>query len=130
MTLPERTLKAPIAADWIRACLGVAAGQAQLTVSGTCMDPVMTAGEQISLRSPAPPPLVGDVVLVRTAAGLRLHRVVLRFGEWIRTKGDRGTYLDPAARTTDVVAIADSGETLLRKRWQAGRSLIRMWRRF
>jgi signal peptidase I len=82
-----------------------------VTVSGACMEPSLRPGERITLRKSTGPPRVGDVALVRTPRGLRLHRVVFRFRRMIRTKGDQGVFLDPQVSEADVLAVWESDES-------------------
>jgi hypothetical protein len=69
---------------------------ARMRVTGECMRPTLLPGDvAIVASAERRPPRIGDVVLVRHAEGLRLHRLVLRWrGSW-RTMGDRTTRLDP-----------------------------------
>jgi hypothetical protein len=67
-----------------------------LTVTGRCMMPALRDGERIGLD--ARRPWIGDVVLVRQAGGLVLHRLIwgppFDFrGAW-RTKADRSPRWD------------------------------------
>lgn len=128
--LQERTLPPEITEAWIRECLKAGAGTASLTVSGTCMAPSLPEGTKVTLRSPSGPVRVGDVVLLRTPAGLRLHRVLFRFRDTIRTKGDHGIYLDPAGSLAAVIAVCDTGESQGGRWLQAGRSLARLLTRW
>ena len=129
MTLAERTPPPEIAEDWIRECLRLDPWGALLTVSGTCMEPALMEGSKIKLRAPTRPLRVGDVVLLRMAEGLRLHRVLLRFGDRIRTKGDRGTYLDPSASSSAVIAVWETSESHPTRFFKAGLSLARLFAR-
>lgn len=129
MTLPERNPSPEQAESWIRECLDLHPEGATLTVSGTCMEPALGEGLQISLRRLRGVPRLGDVVLVRTPAGLRLHRVLMRFGERIRTKGDRGVYLDPEGSVRDVIAVWNSTESKSRRLLRTGGSLARVFTR-
>jgi hypothetical protein len=101
-TAPEETVD-----RWLCDC--IAGGGAELTVRGSCMEPALRDGQRVRLcrRDRL---RVGDVVLVRTPAGLRLHRIVLRYGEVLRTKGDHGPYLDPPAQPPNVLATCDTDE--------------------
>jgi hypothetical protein len=81
----------------------------RLTVTGDCMCPGLASGETVLLTAAAQRrPWLGDVVLVRQAEGLRLHRLVwgpplTRGGAW-RTQADRGPIWDPRVRAEDVLA--------------------------
>jgi len=129
--LPERTPAPEIAEGWIREALREDPAGARLTVSGTCMEPFLKEGSIVTLRSFGGSVRVGDVVLLRTAAGLRLHRVLLRFGERIRTKGDQGAYLDPASTSSAILGVCEvSDRRLTRLAWvvrSLGRLLARPW---
>lgn len=67
-------------------------------VTGDCMRPALAAGDLVRI-APARVrrPRFGDVVLVATTGGLRLHRLVwgppLTFARW-RTKGDNAPGFD------------------------------------
>lgn len=53
-------------------------GEAELTVSGRCMEPRLREGQRVRVVAASRARCrVGDVVLVETAAGPRLHRLVL-----------------------------------------------------
>jgi len=131
VSLPERSLAPEVAEDWIRDILRQESKGARLTVSGACMEPSLKEGSRITLRRFDGVVRVGDVVLLRTAAGLRLHRVLLRFGDRIRTKGDRGTYLDPASPLSAVIGVCETNETrltrLVRAAGNLGRAFARSW---
>jgi hypothetical protein len=133
VTLAERTIDPGLAEDWIRETLELHPEGARLTVSGTCMEPFLAAGTKVTLIPAIRPARVGEVVLLRTDAGLRLHRVVLASAGRIRTKGDRGIYLDPPAPRSAVIAVCATGENRFAMRARAIRSLVRLcsrpWRR-
>lgn len=130
-SLPERTPAPEIAEGWIREALRLDPAGAQLTVSGTCMEPSLREGSRITLKSFGGSVRVGDVVLLRTAAGLRLHRVLLRFGDRIRTKGDQGAYLDPASTSSAILGVCEVSDhrwtRLARVVRSLGRLLARPW---
>jgi hypothetical protein len=112
--------------------------QVRLRVSGRCMEPVLPEGAAVILESAARRrPRWGDVVLVRHAVGLRLHRLVWcpSFGQawralghgW-RTQADRACSCDPRATPADILATAlaiDGSPHTLRSRTAALRSLAR-----
>ena len=131
MSIPERSLVSEVAEDWIREILRQESQGARLTVSGTCMEPSLKEGSKITLRRFDGVVRVGDVVLLSTAAGLRLHRVLLRFGDRIRTKGDRGTYLDPSSPLSAVIGVCETNENrftrLVRAAGNLGRVFARSW---
>lgn len=128
-SLPVRTPSPEIAEQWIRECLSLDPRGAELTVTGTCMEPAIREGARIRLRVPDRPARVGDVALLRTAKGLRLHRVVFRIGSTLRTKGDTGIYLDPAASSGDVIAILAGAEPRGKGLLLTALSLLRLLRR-
>jgi hypothetical protein len=130
VSIPERTPTPEVAEGWIRDALRQAAAGALLTVSGSCMEPSLKEGSRITLKAFDGTVRVGDVVLLRTAAGLRLHRVLARVGNRIRTKGDRGTYLDPTASLSAIVGVCETGETRVARLVRAARSLARLFTRF
>jgi hypothetical protein len=126
MSLAERAIDPGLAEDWIREALRLHPQGVRLTVSGTCMEPALAEGSKVTLATVTRAVRAGEVVLVRTVAGLRLHRVLLAFADRIRTKGDRGTYLDPAAPRSAVIAICDTGEGPLVMKTRAFLSLARL----
>lgn len=128
-SIPERTVSPDLAEPWIRECLSLDRRGAELTVTGTCMEPAIRDGARVRLRPPDPPARVGDVALLRTAKGLRLHRVVLRIGSVLRTKGDAGIYLDPPSSRGDVIAILAGAEPRWRGLLFALSSLLRLFTR-
>src|SRR5262245_31363832 len=80
----------------------------RLRVVGGCMRPEIADGETVVLRRvESAPPRVGDVVLARHAAGLRLHRLVwapARAGQAWRTQADRAPFFDPGLAREAVLA--------------------------
>ena len=126
MTLPERCLPAEVADAWLRACMEMDHRGGEIRVSGSCMEPSLPEGSRVRLRWPDPPPRVGDIVLLKTPSGLRLHRVLIRLGSRIRTKGDRGVYLDPAGSARDVIAVCDAAESRGRRLLRTLHSLARL----
>jgi hypothetical protein len=84
-------------------CL-VAFPDVRFTVTGCCMEPALTEGERVVVEGVSRrTPRLGDVVLLRHPAGLRLHRLVYALGRSWRTKADRGLGLDPALAPRDVL---------------------------
>lgn len=84
---------------------------ARLTVTGRCMEPALLAGEQVVVAGASHRvPRLGDVVLFRHPAGLRLHRLVLSRGRAWRTKADRAAALDPAISPRHVLGTVVSVE--------------------
>jgi Uncharacterised nucleotidyltransferase len=71
--------------------------EVRFTVTGRCMEPALAPGERVLLAGRGErTPRLGDVVLFRHPAGLRLHRLVLSRGRLWRTKADRAAALDSA----------------------------------
>ncbi len=84
----------------IRHCLQ-AFSHVRLRVTGLCMLPALVPGMTVLVgRTESHPPRLGDVVLVRHPAGLRLHRLIWgpplasNRSMW-RTKPDRAVAPDP-----------------------------------
>jgi hypothetical protein len=82
----------------------------ELTATGTCMAPDVREGNRLRLVAAARRrPRIGQIVLVKQAAGLRLHRLVWgpplapSRGPW-RTRADRAGGLDTAVQPSDVLA--------------------------
>ena len=120
----------------LRACLAEAAFEhVRLTVRGACMAPHAVDGARVRLVAAGRrAPRFGDVVLARTPAGLRLHRLV--WPPWpararrLRTMADRAICLDPGLPAGDVLAVAlaverDGRMAPPRRRATALRSLLR-----
>lgn len=126
MSLPERSLSPEVAEEWIREVLRQDERGARLTVSGSCMEPSLKEGSKVTLMPLQGTARVGDVVLIRTAAGLRLHRVLLRFGDRVRTKGDSGTYLDPVSSASAVIGVCETSESRLARLLHTAGSLARL----
>jgi|SRR6185503_12011471 len=104
--------------------------QVQLRVTGACMEPRLPEGAIVRLEAAGRvPPRWGDVVLVRQAAGLRLHRLVWcpPLGAAWRTQADRSPTCDPRLDHTEVLAVATAGAEAasLRSRTAAARGLGR-----
>ena len=99
-------------ADWseqaLRALLEEWDG-VRLRVRGNCMAPQLREGEVVTLQAARRlRPRWGDIVLVRTPAGLRLHRIVWRSarGQAWRTKGDQAPFWDAAVGSDQILAVA------------------------
>lgn len=122
----------------LRACLAESA-ELHWRVAGACMQPRLPDGAGLVLAAAhRRPPRFGDVVLVRQAAGLRLHRLVwplvrVRAGGAcgrVRTMADRARALDPAATPRDVLAVVtrvqrDHRWRNVRAPWTSARLLLR-----
>jgi hypothetical protein len=122
----DRTVSEAVALGDARASVVIqdlldSVGDVRMTVTGNCMAPALPEGATVSLaRTGARRPRLGDVVLVRLPAGLRLHRLIwgppLAWGRW-RTKGDRSPSWDPAVAPAQVlgwVREADRGPAPVR----------------
>jgi hypothetical protein len=101
------------AAALLRGCLAEFP-QARLTVTGACMAPALLPGD-VALVAAARqrPPRLGEIVLVRLAEGLRLHRLVPgpgRSGSFRRTKADRAACWDPPFAAEDLLGAVVSVE--------------------
>lgn len=90
----------------LRGCLEEFA-HVRLTVTGGCMSPALKAGDTVLIAaSRRYRPRFGDIVLVRLAAGLRLHRLVWGWparGSFGRTKADLAAYWDPPFTGADLL---------------------------
>jgi hypothetical protein len=86
--------------DIIRECIETFP-RVRFKATGSCMHPVLVPGMTVLVGRPElHPPRIGDIVLLRHPAGLRLHRllwgppIVSRRSSW-RTKPDRTLAWDP-----------------------------------
>jgi hypothetical protein len=94
--------------------------QARLTVTGACMTPALLPGDVAIVEAArGRRPRLGEIVLVRLAEGLRLHRLVpgpRRRGSFRRTKADRAACWDHPFAPEDllgtVVAVERGGQVL------------------
>ena len=106
-------------------------GAVHFRVTGGCMEPRLREGQEVVV-SARRRPRWGDVVLVRQANGLRLHRLVARplfsaAGHW-RTQGDRLPGLDAPLAARDVLGTVVDPPS--RSRMRALRALAAAaWRR-
>jgi Peptidase S24-like len=106
--------------------------EASFTVTGHCMGPSLRHGDVVVVRAASRrPPRVGDIVLARHPAGLRLHRLVVGRGlrglaRGLRTKADRARFLDPPLRSSDLLGtvVACEGRPLPRRPLRALASLF------
>ena len=126
MSIAERAVEPEVAEAWIRDALRIDPQGVCLTVSGTCMEPSLPERSKVTLLPPPAAVRVGDVVLLRTVASLRLHRVLVSGRTGIRTKGDRGMYLDPGAPPSAVIGVCETNESRLALRVRAVLSLARL----
>jgi hypothetical protein len=106
--------------------------QVRLRVTGACMEPRLPEGIAVLLESSdRVRPRWGDVVLVRHAAGSRLHRLVWcpPFTPAWRTQADRSPTCDPAVDRAEILAVAvaipETQGPRLRSRTVAARGLAR-----
>lgn len=113
----------------IRACLEEFP-DVRLRVTGECMRPRLLPGDTVLLADARRrPPRIGDVVLVRLPAGLRLHRLIwgpplALSGSW-RTAADAAALPDPPLEREAVLATALALEGAGRRPpvFSAGRAL-------
>ncbi len=91
-------------------------GQARLPATGSSMFPCMQPGDMLEIRRPANPIQTGDVVVFLRHARLIVHRVVVRRGDLLITRGDRLRYRDEPVATAEilgcVVAIERHGRRI------------------
>jgi hypothetical protein len=128
LAVEDRDVDSAEATRLIRAALEIR-GAATIRVTGHCMAPAFPEGSVASLRpADAAPFGFGDVVLLQTPLGLRLHRIVARRRGAVRTMGDRGTSLDPLhpINPTEVLAVATNHESRWRARARAVVSIGRL----
>ena len=101
-------------------------GSLTLLASGHSMVPAIADGDRVSLRpAGAGSPRLGDVWLVATSKGARLHRLVSsgrnHLGAWFRVKGDAATgaleHVSRADLVGRVVRIDRSASRFLSSRW-------------
>ena len=95
-------------------------GAVRFQAHGASMSPAIRDGEIVYVRGVEKALSVGDVLLVRSSDGLRLHRLVraeVALDVYV-TRGDCGQQDDPAIALSDVLGIAECKEV----RWM-GKSL-------
>lgn len=116
---------ADVATAIVRECLREYA-QVRLKVKGRCMAPAIVPGMTVVLREARMcPPKAGDVVLVRHAGGLRLHRLYVgppfasKHRRW-RTRGDRGFAWDPEIQPGGVLGTLAAVEGTALPDWRRG----------
>jgi phage repressor protein C with HTH and peptisase S24 domain len=80
-------------------------GNLRFRVQGTSMLPTIRPGTCVKIREAAADQIVkGDIVLTKTSAGLRLHRVVeIRRGPLFVTRGDNHWHTDLPADATELL---------------------------
>src|SRR6185436_15418721 len=81
-------------------------GQASVRLAGGSMAPTVAQGESVLVR--AAPPALGDVVVIRAAEGLLVHRLVAQLpgGRWVHA-GDMPGALPGVCRADEVLATAE-----------------------
>src|SRR5579863_8487909 len=79
-------------------------GILRFRAQGTSMLPAIRPGTPVEIRQAAPDQIAtGDIVLTRTATGLRLHRLVeIRPGSLV-TRGDNHGFNDQPCLTSDLL---------------------------
>jgi hypothetical protein len=94
------------AEELLRGCLEAFA-DARVTVTGSCMSPVLQPGDTAVIAAARTRrPRLGEIVLVRLPDGVRLHRLVpgpRRGGSFRRTKADRSPCWDPPCGAGDLL---------------------------
>ena len=97
-----------------------------LTVTGVCMEPALREGQSVTVSRAAP--RLGDIVLVKHAEALRLHRLIWRSPfrprGW-RTKADRSWIFDPAVGRDEILGVVDARAAGWKNIAAAMRSLAR-----
>jgi hypothetical protein len=94
MPQTETPLTRALAIDLLRTSLEEHAW-IRLRVSGECMAPALRAGDLVRLVSAAKQkPRWGDIVLIESGEGLRLHRLVWSAPFFSLTKADRSVSFD------------------------------------
>jgi signal peptidase I len=91
------------------------AGRLRLRVTGASMLPAIASGSYVLIRRCAAAEVMpGDVVLAKTADGVRLHRLIEIRGygtdAWWITRGDNNGYCDPPLSHADVLGVLTSVE--------------------
>lgn len=98
-----------------------------LLIRGDCMEPVLRQGDRVTLRARRLY-LPGDLVAVRGAAGLLVHRFLgyrPRLTRWeVWTRADRGLRPDRAALLADVLGRVEDLGVPLRSRLVAVGSFV------
>jgi hypothetical protein len=104
-------------------------GAVRFRVTGDCMSPAIAPGEEVLVVSAEErPPRFGDVVLVASREGPRLHRLVYAFAGSLRTKGDRAPGFDgPRRDTLGTVVGVERGPGLVPV-FSPGRALLSLLR--
>ena len=79
-------------------------GHLHLRVQGTSMLPAVRPGTYASIERAGSDQIVcGDIVLTKTPAGVRLHRVVEICGTQFITRGDNHRHADPPVCGEDIL---------------------------
>jgi signal peptidase I len=87
-------------------------GNLRFRVQGTSMLPTIRPGSYVAVRHATPSRVVtGDIILTKTAAGLRLHRVIeIRYdssGPMFVTRGDNHRHNDRPAGALELLGTLD-----------------------
>jgi signal peptidase I len=87
-------------------------GNLRFKVQGTSMLPTIRPGSYVNVRRATPDRIVtGDIILTKTTAGLRLHRVVeIRYdssGPMFVTRGDNHRHNDRPAGALELLGTLD-----------------------
>lgn len=82
-------------------------GKLRFRVQGTSMMPTIRPGSSVTVRRVEPGLIqTGDIILIATAAGLRLHRVIANVPQLI-TRGDNHAHDDPPVGAEQVLGKLD-----------------------
>jgi len=102
----------------------------RMRVTGDCMRPALEPGDSVLIASAArSPPRFGDVVLVLTPDGPRLHRLVWRApGSAWRRMGDRSPRWDAPLPAERVLGTLVAVEMTARPTRSIGRAIASLWR--
>jgi hypothetical protein len=105
---PESALFAAFASELLRAGNGV-----RFQARGGSMSPAIRDAEIVFIRPPVIPDLrCGDIVLIKSEMGFRLHRLVIAdiHRDIFITRGDCGQQDDPAVSAEEILGIAVAKE--------------------
>jgi signal peptidase I len=83
-------------------------GKCSISVSGACMEPWLSDGDEVTVYSYQTKIMVGDIVLINNNEKLQIHRVIQISDDGICTKGDQAVMLDSKIRYKDVLGYAVS----------------------
>lgn len=94
-----------VTADLAEECLH-RSGRLRLRVNGASMLPTIPSGRFVDIRRTHPREArPGDIVLIRTAHGFRLHRLVEIRAGWAITRGDNHSQDDPPEPLENLLGV-------------------------